>query len=148
MSFIQLNYHIVFATKRREPTIDIDSERRVYLLLFSIMKKYGATVHRIDGMPDHIHICTAIPSTIAVSDFIKYVKRESSLAIKQHSILTNWRGWQEGSGCFSYSKNEVENIINYIKRQKEHHRKRTFIEEYRAWLIENGVSPDEPYFPK
>ena len=147
MSFIRLNYYIVFATKRREPTIDLANERRVYALLFSIMKKYGATVFRIGGMPDHVHICVSIPPTIAVSDFVKHVKRESSLAIKQNSILAKWDGWQNGSGCFSYSKNDVDNIVNYIKGQKEHHRKRSFIDEYRAWLIENGVSSDEPYFP-
>ena len=147
MSFIRLNYHIVFATKRREPTIDLANERRVYALLFSIMKKYGATVFRIGGMPDHVHICVSIPPTIAVSDFVKHIKRESSLAIKQNSILAKWDGWQNGSGCFSYSKNDVDNIVNYIKGQKEHHRKRSFIDEYRAWLIENGVSSDEPYFP-
>lgn len=99
-------------------------------------------------MSDHIHICVTIPPTISISSFIKYIKQGSSVAIKENRILDKWNGWQEGYGCFSYSLKELDNIVNYIKKQKEHHRKISFIEEYRKWLIDNGVSPDVTYFPK
>lgn len=139
---------MVFATKGRQHVIETEIEKRVYAILFSILKKYGAVVYRIGGMPDHVHILTTIPPTLAVSSLIKNLKRESSLVIGQDKFIMKWPGWQEGYGCFSYSRHEKEKIINYIKCQKEHHRKISFLEEYRQWLIENGVSPQEKYFPK
>lgn len=147
MSFYNLIYHIVFATKRREKVIEIVDERRIYGLLLSIMEKYGARVFRIGGMPDHVHILACVPPTISLSDFIGSVKRESSLFIKQNSILSKWNGWQDGFGCFSYSLQDKDKIVNYIKNQKEHHKKISYLDELRGWLIENGVSPDSPYFP-
>ena len=59
-----------------------------------------------------------------------------------------FEGWQNGYSAFTYAYKDLDMIVNYIKGQKEHHKRVTFMEEYRNWLIENGVSPDEPYFPK
>ena len=148
MSFCNLIYHIVFSTKRREMIIDVANERRVYALLLSILEKYGGKVYRIGGMPDHVHILVALPPTIALSDFVGSLKRESSMFIKENGILHKWNGWQNGFGCFSYSLHDKDMIVNYIKNQKEHHKKVSYLDELRSWLIENGVSPDVPYFPK
>ena len=64
------------------------------------------------------------------------------------SASSDWNGWTEGYGAFTYSITEIPNVIEYINNQKEPHKKVSFIEEYRQWLIEMGVSPNEPYFPK
>lgn len=148
MSFTNFFYHIVFATKNRLPVITHDVERRVYGLLYSLMKDMGAHVYRIGGMPEHVHIFASIPSTIAIGEFVKELKRKASALIKAENIVNNWGGWQEGYGGFSYSRHDKDTVIEYIKNQKEHHKVKSFIEEYREWLIENGVSPDAPYFPK
>ena len=139
MSYTRLLYHIIFSTRNRRPLILIENERRVYGLLFSILKKYGAETLRIGGMPDHIHLFISIPPTFAVSEFIQKLKRESSLAINRDSILPKWDGWQEGYGAFTYSRNEADKIINYIKGQKEHHKRVSFIEEIEIWMKENGM---------
>ena len=74
-----------------------------------------------------------------MSEFIQKLKRESSLAINRDSILPKWDGWQEGYGAFTYSRNEADKIINYIKGQKEHHKRVSFIEEIEVWMKENGM---------
>ena len=139
MSYTNLLYHIIFSTRHRRPSILIENERRVYRLLFAILKKYGAETLRIGGMPDHIHLFISIPPTFAVSEFIQKLKRESSLAIKRDSILPKWDGWQDGYGAFTYSRNEADKIINYIKGQKEHHKRVSLIEEIEYWMKENGM---------
>ncbi|MCM1483030.1 MAG: IS200/IS605 family transposase [Muribaculaceae bacterium] len=148
MSFTQLFYHIVFATKNRANTIIAERERDVYRMIYHISKRHGAEIIRIGGMPDHIHILTIVPPTISVGDYVKSVKRESSLMIGMGHVLPVWDGWQNGYGCFTYSNKDIPTVRKYIVNQKEHHRNRTFAEEYRAILLEAGVSEDGPYFPK
>lgn len=143
MSFVNCVYHIVFATYRRQPFIIAEKEREVYALIYHILEKYGCHVYRIGGMPEHVHLLIEIPPTISVSTLIQNVKRESSLAITQYKMLAFWEGWQKGYGCFSCGITDVPAIVKYITTQKEHHRHVPFIEEYRAWLIKNGVSSDE-----
>ena len=147
MSFSQSVYHIVFSTKNRTCSIPIEKERIVYNILYNIMKKRGAFVYRIGGMPDHIHILVDITSACSLSDFVKHLKQESSYLIARDENFPNWNGWQEGYGGFSYSFKEIPNVIAYISNQKEHHKKISFREEYREWLLEMGISPDVPYFP-
>ena len=148
MSFTNCIYHIVFATASRRKTITIDKEREVYGLLYHILVKYGCHVYRIGGMPDHIHILVAIPASTSVSSIVQKLKRESSYVISEDKILPLWDGWQEGYGGFTCSIAEIDRIMQYIKGQKQHHTRRSFVEEYRAWLVENGVSEDNPYLPK
>lgn len=148
MSFCNLLYHIVFATKNREQLIRPEIERRVYGLLYTIMTNKKAHVLRIGGMMDHVHIFVNIPPDISVSEFIKELKRESSIVMKSEKIIPNWNGWQNGYAAFSYSRYDIDKIVTYITNQKEHHRTVSFIDEYKAWLIENGISETEPYFPK
>ena len=85
---------------------------------------------------------------MALSDFVKRLKQESSYLLRKDSAFSDWNCWAEGYGAFTYSILEIPNVIEYINNQKEHHKKVSFIEEYRQWLIEMGVSSDEPYFPK
>ena len=85
---------------------------------------------------------------MALSDFVKRIKQESSYLFRKDSAFSDRNWWAEGYGAFIYSITEIPNVIEYINNQKEHHKKVSFIEEYRQWLIEMGVSPDEPYFPK
>lgn len=148
MSFVNCIYHIVFATSRREKCIIHDKEREVYAIIYHILTKNGCHVYRIGDMPDHIHILADIPPTESPSSIIQKIKRESSLAINYQRLLPGWHGWQKGYGCFSYSRHDIPQISHYISTPKEHHKHISFIDEYRAWLIDNGVSPDAPFFPK
>ena len=138
----------MFSTKDRANTIHQDKERIVYKILYDIMKKKGAFVYRIGGMPDHIHILVDITPNYSLSDFVKTVKQESSYLIGNNENFPHWNGWQNGFAGFSYSANNIPIVEKYIINQKEHHKKVSFIDEYRDWLIEMGVSPDAPFFPK
>ena len=148
MSFTKSVYHIVFGTKNRKPIIDIEYEKLVYKLLYDIINNLGGHTYRIGGMPDHIHILVDITSNNSLSEFVKTLKQKSSYVIKRMPQFPKWDGWEEGYGAFTYSNREIQSVVNYISNQKEHHKKVSFIEEYRNWLIEMGVSPEEPYFPK
>ena len=148
MSFFRFTYHIVFATHQRVKSIPIEHERELYSIIHHIIKKNEGHLYRINGMSDHIHILVDIPASVSVSNFIKAIKRESSYLLKANSNFPDWNGWQEGYGAFTYSINDIPAIKQYIINQKEHHQTVSFIDEYRQWLIEMGVSPNEPYFPK
>ena len=147
MSFTRFIYHLVFTTKNRQNTISIEGEKVLYKILYDIMKQEGAYVHRIGGMPDHIHILVDIPANTSPAKFVQKLKQESSYLAKQAPELPQWNGWAEGYGGFTYSINDVDTVKQYIINQKEHHKRISFIDEYRAWLIENGISPDAPFFP-
>ena len=148
MSFHTLLYHVVFSTKHRVSCISAEVERDVYQILYHQLLKFNCYVHRIGGMPDHVHILIEIHPKVAVSEVIKITKQESTKEIRQRGIIPQWSGWEEGFGVFSYSRRELDTIKRYIINQKEHHRKVSFIEEYKAWLIENGIDTSHPFFPK
>ena len=147
MSFTQSVYHIVFTTKHRKTVIKESYEREVYKILYDLMTNLGAHVYRIGGMPDHIHILVDISAKDSLSDFVKKLKQESSFLIARHPDVLLWDGWEEGYSAFTYSAKDIKTVTEYIINQKEHHKKVSFIDEYRAWLIEMGISPDVPYFP-
>ena len=148
MSFTQSVYHIVFSTREREKLISLEIERNIYKIIYDLINGYGGHTYRIGGMPDHIHILVDISSKLSLSNFVKKLKQESSFIISQNNIIPKWHGWEEGYAAFSYSSKEIPIVINYITNQKEHHKKISFRDEYRDWLIEMGVSPNEPYFPQ
>lgn len=148
MSFIKSIHHIVFSTKFRKNTINVEHERELYAYIMGIINNLGGFLYRIGGMPDHIHILVEVPATKSLSEFVKTIKQSSSLWLRNNPSFPKWCGWEDGYGAFTYSQKELRNVIEYIKSQKEHHKKFSFIDEYRAWLIEMGVSPDAPYFPK
>ena len=148
MSFTRLIYHLVFPTKNRQNTISVEGEKVLYKILYEIMKREGAHIHRIGGMPDHVHILVDIQADISLSKFVQKLKQESNYLAKEANELPQRNGWAEGYGGFSYSANEIDNVKQYIINQKEHHKRVSFIDEYRIWLLENGISPDAPFFPK
>ena len=147
MSYCRLTYHIVFATYRRCPTIHAEHERELYQYIYGIMKRLGGFVHRIGGMPDHIHILADIPPTMTVSEFVKAVKQSSSIWMKNNRNFPHWDGWTNGFGAFSCSLSDKDRILKYIMGQKEHHQKLSFADEYKKFLIDNGIPFEEKYLP-
>ena len=148
MSFYNLNYHIVFSTKRRLLGIPAGKIRDVHAIIYTLLKDKGCFVHRIGGIEDHVHILVEIPVTQHIPDLMSYLKSESSKALRYQGVIPDWVGWQEGYGIFTVSRELMEQKKNYIKNQREHHKGVSFIDELREMLIEIGVSPDSPYFPK
>lgn len=148
MSYTRLLHHIVFRTKHSANTISEEHERDLYAYLFGIAKNKNVYVYRIGGMPNHIHMLADIPPMLALADFMRELKEKSSKWLKANVNFPTFEGWGESYVAFSYNIKERETISNYIKNQKEHHKKMTFEEEYRLFLADNEIDIDEKYFLK
>ena len=138
MSFTQLLYHIVFSTKHRNSTIPHEYAEELYRLITHIAKKEECHVYRVGGMENHIHLLVSIPADKTVSKIVQNIKRESSIVLGKHPNFPNWEGWNEGYGAFTCSWSDKNNVINYIKRQREHHLTVSAEDEFREFLIQNG----------
>ena len=93
----------------------------------------------INGMPDHIHFLIGMKPTCCLSDLIREIKKASNEYIKENKLTPSRFQWQEGFGAFSYSHSSLDNVVQYIKNQKEHHRKKTFRQEYEDFLTRFNV---------
>ena len=144
-SFRQVYYQIVFSTKNREHTIEEEHEQELYQYIWGIITKHHCKLYRINSMPDHIHIFSDLHPSICLSDYVKNIKVASNLWMKESGKFKLFQGWQEGYGAFTYSSRDKDMIINYIKKQKEHHRQETFYNEYKRLLKENEIDFDEKY---
>ncbi len=110
-----------------------------------IIRGVGGAPIQIGGMPDHVHILSTLPKTLSLADFVRTIKSDSSKWIKSLDNYYQSFAWQEGYGAFSVSSSQMKNTIRYIQRQPEHHKKRTFIEEYRLFLEAYGIDYDERF---
>ena len=102
-------------------------------------------MYQINGVEDHIHIFSDLHPTIALSAFVKDIKVASSQWMKETGKFPDFIGWQEGYGAFTYSIREKDKIINYVRKQKEHHRSKAFFDEFKGLLLEHGIEFDEKY---
>ncbi len=146
MSYTTSYYHIVIRTYRSEPTINEEYERELYAYIYGIAKNLKCQTYRIGGIADHIHMFVSLPSYLSLASFVQRVKTDSSKWLKANPHFPRFRGWGREYAGFSYSLRDKDMIVGYIMKQKEHHRKKTFAEEHRGFLTENGVSIDERYF--
>ena len=102
-------------------------------------------MYQINGVEDHIHIVTHIHPSVSLSSLVKDIKLASSEHIKAKRMFQNFGGWQDGYGAFTYSVKEKDKLIEYVKNQEEHHKVKTFKEEYIELLKEHGVEYGEKY---
>lgn len=144
-TYKQIFYHIVFSTKYRTPSITEAYETDLYKYIWGIIKKNKCTLYRIGGMPDHLHIFSDLHPTVCLSDYVKDIKLASNIWMKEHGSFPDFAGWQDGYGAFTYSLNDKERIINYIKNQKQHHKTESFLDEYKRLLAENRIEFDEKF---
>lgn len=144
-TYKQIFYHIIFSTKHREKTLTDAGQEDLYKYIGGIIKQKHCTLYRINGMDDHLHIFSDLHSSLSLSGYVKDIKLASSLWMKESGYFPHFRFWQEGYGAFTHSVKERDTIIDYIIRQKEHHSKETFLEEYKRLLIQNEVPFEEKY---
>ncbi|MBP3764007.1 MAG: transposase [Bacteroidales bacterium] len=126
-------------------TIARDHLPRVFDYMAGEVRILGGVPIIVGGMPDHIHMLVALPRTMSIADFMMNVKKGSSKWIKGIDGRYRSFAWQEGYGAFSVSHSMKEKTINYISTQEVHHRKKSFMEEYRSFLEANGIEYDERY---
>ena len=139
-TYHQLTIHAVFSTKARTPLITTDIEKRLYGYFHGIAKDEGFTVIIANGTEDHVHLLLGIPPALSVSAAMKKLKAVSSRRISRANSLLHDFKWQEGFGAFSVSASQVQRLVRYIRRQKEHHEKETFSQEYKGLLRAHGIA--------
>ncbi len=144
-SYRQVYYQIVFGTKHRLRTIPEAHCSELYQYISGIIKNKNFRLYRINGVEDHIHIFSDLHPTVSLSEYVKDTKVASSLWMKANGNFPKFAAWQEGYGAFTYSVRERDMIINYVRNQKEHHKKQTFYDEFKRLLIESGIEFDEKY---
>jgi REP element-mobilizing transposase RayT len=137
--------HIIFSTKNRQPFIDINLEAELYAYIVSVSSSHGSYVYKIGGVEDHLHILLSLPRTLSTSDLLEEIKKTSSKWVKTKEQKYHCFSWQKGYGSFSVSMSQRPIIENYIENQKEHHKKQSFQDEYRAFLRLNNIPYDERY---
>ncbi|MDO8140087.1 MAG: IS200/IS605 family transposase [Candidatus Brocadiales bacterium] len=147
-TFTFLGMHFVFSTKNRIPLIDDIIRERLHAYIGGIIREIGGTLVEINAMPEHIHFYAYVPKTISVAKFMEIVKANSSKWVHDTLPHKNNFGWQDGYGAFSVSKSSEDAIIQYIRSQQEHHRKKSFQEEFIDFLNKYGIEYDENYIWK
>jgi putative transposase len=146
-SYRQLLYHVVLRTKDSLRTIKQDHTDQLYAYVTGIIKNKNSHLYRINGVENHIHILTDLHPSIALADFMRDIKAYSSLWMKDSGLFPDFIGWAEGYAGLTCSYGDVGRLIEYIKNQQEHHKKKSFEEEYRILLMESGIEIDERFFP-
>jgi REP element-mobilizing transposase RayT len=137
--------HLIFSTKNREPFINDAVERDLHRYMAKIFRSLKSPSLTIDGTTDHIHVLFSLSRIITIADLVQEVKTDSSKWIKtQGSEFRNFH-WQKGYGAFSIGQSQVPTLKRYIARQKLHHQRVTFQDEYRKFLKRYEISFDERY---
>jgi REP element-mobilizing transposase RayT len=144
-TYSQIHVQVVFAVQNRESLIGGKWKDELYRYLVGIIQNHQHKVIAINGMPDHVHILIGLRPSQSISELIKIVKGDSSKWIHQKGFVMGKFSWQEGYGAFSYGKSQVNDVIEYIKRQEIHHQRKTFKEEYQQFLEKFEVDYDERF---
>jgi len=144
-TFTQIHIHFVFAVKHRDGIINKSWRDELYKYITGIIQNNKHKLICINGMPDHIHILVGMRPTQSISDLLQDIKGGSSKWINERQFVKGKFEWQEGYGAFSYGKSQVKEVISYIDNQEEHHKKKTFKEEYIGFLEKFEIDYDEKF---
>jgi len=144
-TFTQILYQLVFTTKDRKNTMSEDGHEKLYRFIWGIIKNKNCHLYQINGTENHLHIVTHIHPMVAPALLIKDIKLATSDLIKEEKLFPTFNGWQDGYGAFTYAFSAKDNLIKYVKNQKEHHKIVSFRDEYIGLLKEHGIVFDEKY---
>ena len=144
-TFSKLTYHIVFSTKYRKKLIFDPFREKIYEYIGGIIRAQKGHLIEIGGIEDHVHLLANLSPTMAVSDSIREIKTNSSKWSNQLPDTTHRFEWQKGYGAFSVSYSQIESVRHYIKNQHEHHRTKTFEEEYMLFLKCHTIEFEHKY---
>jgi putative transposase len=137
--------HLVFGTKLRHPYINDEVQKELYDYMTGIAKAYHVFVHEIGGIEDHVHILISLPRVLTVSKLVEELKKGSSKWIKTKGMQYKKFTWQRGYAAFSIGQSGYEGLRQYIQKQKDHHKKVSFQDEYRSFLKKYKINFDEAY---
>ena len=144
-TYSQIYIQVVMAVNGRNSLIASSWEEELYKYITGIITNKGQKLISMNGMPDHIHILIGMKPSCCLSDLVREIKKSSNAFVKEKKFSKFKFEWQEGYGAFSYSHSSLDNVIAYIQNQKEHHRKRSFREEYIDFLEKFEVEFNPSY---
>ena len=147
-TYTQIHIHAIFAVQNRLSLIEKQWKEELYRYITGIISNNGHKLLQIGGMPDHIHILFGMRPIQSLSDLLKDIKGSSSKWVNENRFVRGKFSWQEGYGAFSYGKSQIKNVIHYIQTQEEHHKKKTFKDEYVEFLKIFNIEFDEKYILK
>lgn len=141
-TYSQINIHCVFAVKGRGSVISNDLRPRLHEFISGIIRAKGCYPLAVGGWSDHVHVFFELPTNLSISDVIREAKSVSSKWINEYRLVHGHFAWQEGYGAFSHSKSQRDQVIGYIMNQEEHHRIKSFKEEFISMLNNSEVEFD------
>ncbi|MGB7925701.1 MAG: IS200/IS605 family transposase [Pyrinomonadaceae bacterium] len=144
-TYSSLCYHVIFSTKNRDAFIKREIEDRVWAYIGGVARKHNMMALQVGGIEDHVHALVIAPPVYSPSQIAQFLKGESSKWIHEEFPPLRGFAWQDGYGAFTVSKSHIPDAIDYIKNQREHHRQRSFEEEYLSFLKKHGVKYDDRY---
>jgi len=144
-TYSQIYIQIVFAVKGRQNLIPRRHREELHKYITGIVTNREQKLLAIFAMPDHIHLLVGLKPNITISDLVRDIKAGSSKFITESNWIKTKFNWQEGYGAFSYSKSQIDNVIKYILKQEEHHKRKTFKEEYLDFLKKFEIDYNEKY---
>lgn len=144
-TYTSLHYHVLFSTKNRERWISPEIAQRLWAYLGGIAREKDMMALKVGGVEDHVHLVLGLPPTLAPSKAAQLLKGGSSIWIHENFPALSAFRWQDGYGAFTVSKSNLLEVIRYVEGQREHHRRKTFQEEYRALLDKHAIKYDQRY---
>ena len=137
--------HVVFSTKDRRKSLSTETQAKLWTYLGGIAKNQGFELIVDGGVEDHVHMLLVLPPKLPLARAVQLLKGSSSKWLNDSGIEGRKFAWQEGYGAFSVSASQTDAVVEYIRNQAEHHRKRTFEEEFLSMLKRYGVQYDPEY---
>lgn len=147
-TFHQVYIQAVFAVKYRASVIEKSWRPILLSAIGNLIKETECKTIIVNGIEDHVHCFIGLKPTIAISDLMKIVKARSSKYVNDNNLTPERFEWQEGYGVFSYSQSHIDKVYRYILNQEEHHKKISFLDEYKELLNKFKVAYDEQYIFK
>lgn len=144
-TYTQIYIQIVFAVKGRQNLISKENREELHKFITGIITNRGQKLFAVFAMPDHVHLLVSMSPTVSISDLVRDIKAGSSKFINDKKWMTEKFNWQEGYGAFSYSKSNVDLVIKYILNQEEHHKNKSFKNEYIGFLEKFEIEYDSKY---
>lgn len=144
-TFSQIYIQYVFAVKGRENLLQKPWRDEVFKYIAGIIKEKNQKAIIVNGVADHVHVFVGLKPSMNISDLVRDIKNNSSKFINEQKFLKGKFSWQEGYGTFSYAHSQLDNVYQYILRQEEHHKQKTFKEEYLDFLQKFEIEYNEKY---
>jgi len=144
-TYTQAYFHLVFSPKNREALIDRHWKNELEMYITGIIQNHGHKLLAINSIPDHIHIFIGYNLNQLIPDLVEEIKTSSNSWIKQKKLSPFKFAWQRGYGAFTHSHSQIDAVVKYIGNQQEHHRKKSFREEYLEMLQKNNIKFCDEY---